>query len=285
MYEEIFAKNGSIRLCAQAFGDPEGEPLLLIMGATASMLWWPDGLMEALAKAGFYAVRFDHRDTGRSTCVPPGQAAYSIHDMADDALAVMDRFGWDSAHIAGMSLGGLLGQLLALRNPGRVRTLTLIASEIFGDPGVEARPIAPEVLECFNALGEVNWEDRDDATDFLARLSAVTCASARPPRAQAYETLARAEFDRAVSLPSRFNHAGLDGSSPWHGRTDEIRAPVLVIHGDQDAVIDPAHAAAVARTAPDARLVILDGAGHELHPDDWAEIVAQIAAHAARRAA
>ncbi|MGY6662615.1 MAG: alpha/beta fold hydrolase [Glycocaulis sp.] len=285
MQDEIFVDNGSVKICAQGFGDPEGEPLLLIMGATASMLWWPHGLMEAFAKAGFYAVRFDHRDTGRSTCVPPGQAAYSIHDMADDALAVMDRFGWDSAHIAGMSLGGLLSQLIALRNPDRVRTLTLIASEIFGDPGVETRPISPEILDCFNSLGEVDWQDRDSATDFLARLSVVTGSSMRPPRLQAYAELARAEFDRAVNLLSRFNHANLDGASPWADRTHDIRTRVLVIHGDHDIVIDPAHAQAITRATPHSRLIMMEGAGHELHPDDWPEIVAQITDHAARGAA
>jgi pimeloyl-ACP methyl ester carboxylesterase len=283
MTGETFIRVRGVRLCAQAFGDPGGEPLVLIMGATASMLWWPDGLMQALADAGFHAVRFDHRDTGRSTSVPPGEAGYTIHDMADDALAVMDGFGMDSAHVAGMSLGGLLGQLIALRDPGRVRTLTLIASEMFGDPGVPTRPIAAEVLDCFGALGEVDWSDRESAAQFLARVSEATCRSARPARGQAHLALARDEFDRAESLLSRFNHASLDGASPWQDRTPEIVAPVLVIHGDRDAVVDPAHAEAVARAAPEARLVMLKGAGHDLHPDDWPRIVAEMTAHAARR--
>lgn len=282
MHGEIFARNGSIRLCAQTSGPPDGEPLLLIMGATASMLWWPDGFVEGLAASGFHAARFDHRDTGRSTSVPSGKADYTVHDMADDALAVMDRLGWESAHIAGMSLGGLLGQLIALRDPDRVRTLTLISSQMFGDPGVETRPIAPEVLELFGKLGDVDWNSRANAVAFLTEMNEATCRSSRAPLTQALADLAAAEFDRAANPSSRFNHAVLDGVSPWADRTGEIQAPVLVIHGDQDVVVDPVHAAAIKRVLPDARIVMLEGAGHELHPDDWPLIIAEMRAHASR---
>lgn len=280
MSQEILIRNGEVSLCAQAFGDEGGEPLLLIMGSTASMVWWPDGLMTRLADAGFYAIRFDHRDTGRSTAFQPGTTPYTVHDMADDALAVMDGFGLASAHIAGMSLGGLLAQLIALRNPERVRTLTLIASEIFGDPGMDTQAIDPAILDHFDRVGDVDWSDESSAVDFLATLGALTAQSDRPATPEIHRQRARTEFARARNLPSRFNHAGLDGESEWSNRTADIRQPVLILHGNRDIGVDHAHAEAIARAAPDARLVTLEGAGHDLHPDDWPRIVSEVAAHA-----
>jgi pimeloyl-ACP methyl ester carboxylesterase len=120
--------NGAIQIAAQCFGSPGNEPVVLVMGATASMLWWPDALCAMLAEAGHYVIRYDNRDTGRSTTGQPGDVAYSVEDMAGDLFAVMDGFGLPTAHVAGMSLGGLIGQVAALQRPQRVRSLTLIGS-------------------------------------------------------------------------------------------------------------------------------------------------------------
>lgn len=87
------------------------------MGAMASMLWWPEAFCRELADAGLYVIRYDNRDTGRSTKYPPGKAPYTFDDMADDAIGVLDSHGIDKAHVAGMSMGGMIAQIAALRHP------------------------------------------------------------------------------------------------------------------------------------------------------------------------
>ena len=142
--EELFAPVGNdVELCYQTFGDPEGEPLLLVMGLGGPMNWWDTELCLLLAAEGFFVVRYDNRDTGRSSRirarVTRGQlvrafsgrrtkAPYSMGDLAGDAVALMDHLGWDSAHVAGISMGGMIVQTIAVEHPGRVRSLTSIMS-------------------------------------------------------------------------------------------------------------------------------------------------------------
>src|SRR6185503_10682216 len=113
----------------ESFGDCNADPVLLIMGAMASGVWWPRSFCMQLAGRGRFVSRYDHRDTGRSTSYGPGGATYSTETLADDAFSVLDAYNLESAHLVGMSLGGYLSQLLALKAPRRVKTLTLIASE------------------------------------------------------------------------------------------------------------------------------------------------------------
>ena len=118
-----------VSLNCETFGSPADAPILLIMGAMSSAVWWPEEFCRLLASRNRYVIRYDHRDTGRSTSFPPGQATYSVENLGDDAVGVLDGLGIGQAHLVGMSLGGYLSQLLALKYPGRVSTLTLIASE------------------------------------------------------------------------------------------------------------------------------------------------------------
>jgi pimeloyl-ACP methyl ester carboxylesterase len=127
----IVNANG-VELCTESFGDPYQPAILLIMGAAASMLWWPDELCRRVAAAGRHVIRYDQRDTGWSTSYPPGQPGYSLDDLADDVIAILAAYGIERAHLVGMSLGGMLAQIIALKYPGRVSALTLIASSVFG---------------------------------------------------------------------------------------------------------------------------------------------------------
>lgn len=127
MTEKAVVANGA-EIMTAATGDPDDPPVLLIMGVMASMLWWPDAFVAALAGTGRYVIRYDNRDTGRSTHWAPGQPGYSFSDMVDDAVAVMDGYGSASAHVVGMSMGGMIAQQVALRYPDRVRSLTILSS-------------------------------------------------------------------------------------------------------------------------------------------------------------
>src|SRR5579863_3846366 len=115
MRHRVVVANGA-ELGAESFGEATDPPLLLIMGAMASMLWWPVGLCRMLAERGRYVIRYDQRDTGCSTTYPPGQPAYSMDDLAADVLGVLDAYGLPKVHLVGMSLGGMVAQLVTLNH-------------------------------------------------------------------------------------------------------------------------------------------------------------------------
>ena len=117
--ERIIRANG-VDLCVQTFGDRADPPILLIMGGASSMDWWEDGFCERLMAGSRFVIRYDHRDTGRSVSYEPGAAPYSLRDLAEDDVGLLDAFGLESAHLVGMSVGGWIGQLVALDHPDRV---------------------------------------------------------------------------------------------------------------------------------------------------------------------
>jgi pimeloyl-ACP methyl ester carboxylesterase len=273
-------EHGGIRLAAQSFGDPGDPALLLIMGATASMLGWPDEFCAALAQAGLFVIRFDHRDTGQSTTVPPGEATYAVEDMAADVVAVAAAFGRSRVHLAGMSLGGYIAQMVAVAHPEQVASLTLIGAEPLGWDGEPLPQISVDFMEHFAALGGLDWSDEQAVTAFLVeseRLCAGTSFDADRERARVGRVLARTE-----SPASMFNHGALTLRQDWTGRFREIACPVLVIHGDADPILPVENGRALAAGVAGASLVILPEVGHELPPARSSEIAGQIAAHVAR---
>src|SRR3954451_6215318 len=142
--EELFAPVGrDVELCYQTFGTPDGEPLLLVMGLGGPMTWWDTALCERLVERGFHVIRFDNRDCGRSTKMagrvnrttlaralagPSVRPPYTLRDMADDAFGLLDHLGLESAHVVGVSMGGMIVQTMAIAHPNRVRSLTSIMS-------------------------------------------------------------------------------------------------------------------------------------------------------------
>ena len=271
-----------VTLATEAFGSPADPPLLLVMGATASMLGWPDELCTELAGRGLYVIRFDHRDTGESTTVPPGEAAYTVEDMAGDVIAILDAFGLDTAHLAGMSLGGYIAQMVALEHPGRVASLTLIASEPLGWDGAPLPQISSAFLDHFGALAALDWSDRGAVTEFLVESERLCAGSAVPfdedrERARVGRVLARTE-----SPASMFNHGTLTTREDWTGRFREIACPVLVIHGAEDPILPVENGRALAAGIVGAALLVLPGIGHELPLPEIPGIADRIAAHAGR---
>ncbi len=272
-------ENHGITLATESFGTAGNPALVLVMGATASMLGWPEALCHALADRGLHVLRFDHRDTGQSTTVAPGKATYDVEDMASDLLAVMEGHGLDRVHLAGMSLGGYIAQMVALQHPERVSSLTLIASEPLGWDGAPLPHIADEFLAHFGALATLDWSDREAAASFLVESERLCAGRGAQFDAAASRTGALRVLERTDSPMSMFNHGSVTTRVDWSGRFRDIDCPVLVLHGDEDPILPVENGKAIASGIRNAQLEILSAIGHELPPGrlDW--IAERIAAH------
>jgi pimeloyl-ACP methyl ester carboxylesterase len=271
-----------ISLATQSLGRAGDPAMVLVMGATASMLGWPDEFCAGLAERGLRVIRFDHRDTGRSTTAPPGEVAYTVEDLAGDVIAILDAYGLDRAHLAGMSLGGYIAQMAAVEHPQRVASLTLIASEPLGWDGEPLPHISQAFLSHFEKLGTLDWSDRDALTDFLVRSEELCAGSGGPfDQARAREQVGRV-VSRTDSPASMFNHATLTTCEDWTGRFREITCPVLIVHGEEDPILPVENGRAIAEGIAGASLVVLPRIGHELPLAKISEIAERIAVHARR---
>jgi len=268
-------------LFTESFGDRNAAPVLLIMGAMASGVWWPSPFCVQLASRGRFVIRYDHRDTGRSTSYGPGGATYSTEKLADDVLSVLDAYNIESAHLVGMSLGGYLSQLLALKAPQRVKTLTLVASEWLAPKDPSMPPMDPRLLEYHSRAATLDWADREAVLEYQVGAWRLLSGSAHPFDEEFIRGLAAEDWERTANPLTPFNHAGLREPTEWVGRLNEIQAPALIVHGTEDFVVPYAHGQALYGALRNSRLLTLRGSGHELHPLDWPLILDAIVEHTA----
>jgi pimeloyl-ACP methyl ester carboxylesterase len=277
MTERMIDVDG-VDLCTESFGAPGDPPVLLIMGIGASMLWWDDAFCAALAAGGRFVIRYDHRDTGRSTACAPGRPDYAGPDLVADAARVLDGHGIARAHVVGGSMGGALAQLLALDHPDRVASLVLLSTSPAG-PGDDLPPVARDYA-AFLAGSAVDWFERRSIVEHVVA-DARALTGERPFDEARVRALVERDVARARDAASAQNHALLDGGAPWRDRLAAIAVPTLVIHGTADPLFPIGHGEALAREIPGARLLVLDGAGHVLHPADHDAVAAAILAHTA----
>ncbi|BAL90303.1 hypothetical protein AMIS_50830 [Actinoplanes missouriensis 431] len=264
--ETMMPVNG-IQVCVETFGEPADPPLLLLSGDGGSMDWWDDEFCRRLAAGGRLVVRYDHRDTGRSTCFPIGSPAYSGEDLMNDALGVLDVLGLPSAHLVGFSLGGGIAQRIAADHPGRVLSLTLISTSArSGDPDPALPPPPAPVSVATRPLPEIDWTDRKAAvarliTEIRDRGGPFTAAEPHLRR------LAERIFDRSADLAAgRRNHRLAGYGPPVRDRLGTIVAPTVILHGTLDQRFPAEHPRELADAIPKSRLVWLEGVGHELPP-------------------
>jgi pimeloyl-ACP methyl ester carboxylesterase len=276
--ERMVEVNG-VGLCVETFGEDRDPAVLLIMGAAASMLLWEDDFCERLASGGRFVIRYDHRDTGRSVTYAPGAPEYTGDDLVSDAAGVLDALGVARAHIVGLSMGGGIAQLLALDYPDRVSSLTLISTSPGSGPDLPA--MSKELRAYFaEPPPQPDWSDRDAVIDYLVEDERVYAARSRPFDETARRELAGRNFDRSIDLASSMtNHFLLDGGGSVRERLDQIHAPALVIHGEEDPLFPPAHGQALAEELPNARLLMLEQTGHELPRATWDVVVPAIVTH------
>jgi len=269
MGETMVPANG-VDLCLETFGSGDDPAVLLIAGGARSMDWWEDGFCHRLASGGRFVIRYDHRDTGRSTSFPAGRPPYTQVDMAGDALGVLDALGIARAHVVGLALGGGLAQRLAVEDPPRLRTVTLISTS--PDPLDEATVPVPRT----------DFSDRAAAVD---RLVACVAAVGGPFTADAahLRELAGRVFDRTTDPAAACRNHRLAGCGPpVRDRLGTVDLPTLIMHGTVDPLLSMAHPAALAREIPDARLVPLPGVGHEFPPRAvWGVVIEEVLRHTA----
>ena len=242
---ESTIKRKNAEICTEAFGSPADPALLLIMGACASMVWWPDGLCARLAAGGRYVIRYDNRDTGRSTTWPPGQPGYALDDMADDVIAFLDSSSIRKAHLVGMSLGGMIAQIVALNQPQRVATITLTSSRIFAPPNPDLPSIDPTILAYHAPAAALDWTDQAAVMNYMVNGWRLLSGSQRVFDEPAIRTIGEMEAARATSPMSIFNHALLRGGESWYGKTNQITAPTLIDLGIDDPVLPYPHQASL----------------------------------------
>ena len=295
----LTARSGPLDIAYEVLGEPDGEPLLLVMGLGAQMVGWPDGFCAELTARGFRVVRFDNRDVGLSTHldgpVPKRAwsrvpAAYTLSDMAGDAVAVMDAVGWPAAHVVGASLGGMIAQLLAVEHPDRVLSLTSVMSTPAPRIGrMRARTTLALVRRARALAKEHGRPTTPEAmADFMVAMQEVTGSPGHPADREDHLAMLRvamARDDQGLTGPGAKRQGAAERiARDLRPELAAVRVPTLVVHGDSDVVIRPEGGRATAAAVPDARLVVHPGMGHELPRALWPTLADDIRATADRAA-
>jgi 3-oxoadipate enol-lactonase len=241
-----------------------GEPLLLIMGMSGTHLSWGEPFLDALRR-DFEIVVYDHRGMGKSARTEP---PFTIADLAEDAVALRDELGWDTAHVVGISMGGMVAQELVLRHPERVRTLTL-GCTYAGGPGatLTSQDVGMRLFESMQSGDReralrVGWE--------------VNVSKRFAADEEQFAEFRRRALEVPANVPTIMAQMQAIMPHDTSARLGEIAAPTLVIHGTEDEMLSYRNADAIARAIPGARLEILDGVGHLFfweEPERSAELV------------
>jgi pimeloyl-ACP methyl ester carboxylesterase len=293
------ARRDDIDIAYEMFGDPSADPLLLVMGVGAQMVYWHDDFCRTLVGRRFRVARFDNRDAGLSThlasaAVPsqlamlrrPAEAAvYRLEDMASDGVAVLDALGWASAHVVGRSLGGMIAQTMAIRYPSRVRSLTSISSTPSARIGRATLATALRLLIANPAVLRGRLPSSpEEAGEQLVRGHRVIGSPGYPLDESWLREVARQMHERGgidADGRQRQNAAILAGGDRRPALA-ALRLPALVVHGNADRLIRLEGGWATADAIPGAKLVTFPRMGHDLPRELWPAIIDEIRAVADR---
>src|SRR3954454_23206678 len=288
---EHFTTVGDVELCYETFGEAGRPAVLLVMGLGTQMIAWHEDFCGQLADRGFFVIRYDNRDVGRSTklsAAPPptprelltrkiAHPAYTLDDMADDGAGLLDALGIDAAHVVGASMGGMIAQVLAARHPHRVLSLVSIMSTTGnrwkGQPALRVYPFLlrkpaneregqiSRVLKLFKVVGSPGFE-RDEAE---------------------VREMLELSFDRGSDPAGMARQLGaIVAAGDRTADLARIDAPTVVVHGTKDRMVRRSGARATARAIRGARLMMIEGMGHDLPRGVWPRVIDAIAENAAR---
>jgi pimeloyl-ACP methyl ester carboxylesterase len=287
---EQFCTVNDVELCYETFGDPGDPAALLIMGLATQMVGWPDEFCEELAGRGFHVIRFDNRDIGRSqkidgpvptvrqlVCRVKKAASYTLDDMADDSFALLDHLGIERAHIVGVSMGGMIAQLMAARRPDRVLSLASMLSNTgslwSGQPSPRLYP----------AMLATPPRDREGYINHGVELFHKIGSTGFPRDDDQLREIAARSYDRGVNFAGSTRQlAAIIASGDRTALLRTITVPTVVIHGTLDKLVPMSGGRATAKAIPGARLVLIDGLGHDLPRGAWPTMLDAIEENAAR---
>ena len=296
--EELFAPVApGVELCYQTFGSPDAEPLVLVMGLGGPMNWWDPELCTMLAEAGFQVVRYDNRDTGRSSRATGrvsrgqlvrsflgrgGRPPYTLSDMAADAFGLMDHLGWESAHIAGVSMGGMIVQTMAVDQPRRVRSLTSIMSTL------GKRTVGWQHPSLLPALIGPRAAGKEAYVTSSAKMWQLIGSPGFPSDDAKVRNRAEETYDRGVSASGVMRQMLAILNQPDRSRAlASLRIPAAVVHGSADKMVHVSGGRATARAIPGAELLVIDGMGHDIPAElfeTFTEVIRRTADRAGRSA-
>jgi pimeloyl-ACP methyl ester carboxylesterase len=289
--DELMASANGIELCYQEMGEPDGEPLVLVMGLGTQMIVWPDGFCGLLAERGYRVIRFDNRDIGRSTKIDSAgvpskidlligrraTAPYLLRDMAKDSVGLLDFLGIDTAHVLGASMGGMIVQQMAIDHPQRLRSMVSMMSTtgnrrsgqpslktfgvLLGNPPKTRDQVISRAVHTFKVIGSPKFDFDEDVIREMA--------------ARSYD---RGHSPAGVTRQLHAIAASGDRTEALH----RVQVPTAVIHGTRDPLVKPSGGRATAKAIPGARLMMIDGMGHDLPRDLWPTFAEAIETNAAR---
>jgi pimeloyl-ACP methyl ester carboxylesterase len=288
MPEQFCDVGGGITLCYETFGERTDPAVLLVMGLGAQMVTWQDDLCEELAARGLYVIRFDNRDIGRSTHLqgpPPSllqllrysvPARYTLADMAQDAVGLLDELEIDRAHVIGASMGGMIAQTIAARAPTRTRSLVSMMSSTGG------RWVGRPALSSYAIFLRKAPREREAFIEHAERLFAKIGSRGIPQDTEGVRKIAALSFDRELDRTGAGRQlAAIIASGDRTSELRSITAPTLVIHGSVDPLISPSGGRATARAIPGSELMMIEGMGHDLPRALWPRLIDAFAGHAA----
>ena len=286
---EEFADIGPVTLCYETFGDPADPAILLIMGLGTQMVAWREDFCRQLVDRGFYVIRYDNRDAGKSTSMQgPGPTtlelvtrrikhlSYKLEELADDAVGLLDHLGIQKAHIVGASMGGMVAQHVAMRYPGRVLSLTSIMSTVGGRWAGRAR------LSVIPLFLTAPPKDREAYIERAVKLFRMV-GSKRLFDEEYVREGAAASFDRGVNFAGTGRQlAAITADGNRSKRLARVTAPTLVIHGKDDKLVTPSGGKATAKAIKGAKLLMMDDMGHDLPRAVWPKLIDAIVGNTKR---
>jgi pimeloyl-ACP methyl ester carboxylesterase len=288
-----FARVGDLHIAYQTLGDPADPPLLLVMGLGMQLIHWDLQLCRQLAERGFHVIRYDNRDVGVSTKIDapvpnlmramaglPINPPYLLSDMADDAFGLLDHLDIERAHVFGVSMGGMIGQTMAIRRPERVLSLASAMSTTG-----ERRYGRPK-LRLWSLFMHRAPRRRDEYVEYFVRVFRMIGSPGFPTDEQRLRELAAATYDRGHDPAGAARQlAAIMASGDRTPQLRRLHVPTVVIHGREDPLVPFRGGVATARAIPNAELLAIPGMGHDLPHELWPRIIDTVAANTERAAA
>ncbi len=289
----LSTSSGDLDLCYQTFGDAAHEPILLVMGLGGPMTWWHPTFCQKLADRGYFVIRYDNRDTGRSSRVGgritrrgivstllgrSGPPAYTLVDMAEDGFGLLEHLGHDSAHVVGISMGGMIAQTMAVHRPDAVLSLTSIMST------TGRRSVGWQDPRLLPMLLARRAHTRETYVAASARLWKVIGSPLYPDTTEAVQERAGETWDRGVSASGVARQMSAILGQPDRSRSlRELDIPALVIHGMSDKMVHVSGGRATSHSLRGSELLLVPGMGHDV-PADLHDTFVDAIARTARRA-